>query len=331
MSNLPHAGLGAPPAVSVLLPVYNGAEELLTTMQFILLQTFTDFEVLAIDDGSTDNTWDVLQELATQDSRIRIFKNHENQGVARATVRLSQEARGHVLMKEDCGDYSAPTRYQRQYETLMANPDASACVSDYWLVDIDNTPMGIRKMPTTPEELKQSVMQSSAVCHSTFAMRKSAFDQTGGYDPDFECSLDYDMLLKLMAAGPVIPINEPLVAYKYNPGGITFRNLHKQAAYAELARARAFGGPPPEKFDYEPVSLKEAEATYHIMAGKLYLAKAQPHNARRHFKCATQKGSQNSGLLMWQTLSYIPAPVFRAVQKIRGKTIIEEQQKPFFL
>jgi glycosyltransferase involved in cell wall biosynthesis len=97
------------PAVSVLMPVYNGAGFVGKAADSILGQTLRDLELIIIDDGSTDNTWKVLEKLAERDSRVNIYRNESNVGIPGTSNRAISLARGQFIARQDADDWSYPT------------------------------------------------------------------------------------------------------------------------------------------------------------------------------------------------------------------------------
>lgn len=318
------------PQISVLLPVHNGENDLAGTVDCILQQSFQNFELLIMDDASTDGTWDLMEKLGEQDARIRLFRFTENQGIVKGLNRLADNAMGEFLFREDCGDFSHPERYALQVKALSENPEAVACVCNYWKLEQDGTPLGIVTIPRSPAAIQAELRHMNNICHASFALRRTAFFEVGCYDEVMYCAQDYDLLLKLIKLGPIITINQALVAYRLDPGGITYRNARKQRAFAELARARAFGGIAPDKFDHEPVARDEAEASYHSVVGRLHLAKGRPMKARRHFETAMQKWHGTPELRRLHKLTYIPGTVIRILRKLRGKNNPDENQPPTY-
>lgn len=114
-----------PPKVSIVMPVYNGAQYLERTIGFLLLSNYRDFEFVIIDDGSTDNSWEKLQEIAKQDRRIKLYQNEKNMGIVKTRNRGWQLARGEYIAPMDQDDLSLPERLELEVEYLDKHPDVA--------------------------------------------------------------------------------------------------------------------------------------------------------------------------------------------------------------
>ncbi|PSO83704.1 MAG: hypothetical protein BRC41_11810, partial [Cyanobacteria bacterium QH_9_48_43] len=100
--------------ISVVMPVYNGANYIREAVESILNQTFTDFEFIVIDDCSTDRSWEILTKYANQDQRVKLFKNEENLGVTKSLNKGLKLAQGDYIARQDADDVSLPERFEKQ-------------------------------------------------------------------------------------------------------------------------------------------------------------------------------------------------------------------------
>ena len=114
----------ASPNISVVMGVYNGAANLRDTVQSVLSQEGVDLEFVIVDDGSTDSTPVLLEEVARTDRRVRVARQ-SNLGLTRALIRGCAEARGEFIARQDCGDLSLPGRLLTQIRTMESHPDAT--------------------------------------------------------------------------------------------------------------------------------------------------------------------------------------------------------------
>jgi len=124
---------GAAPAITVLMPVFNGGRFIGEAIESILGQTFTDFELLVINDGSTDDSLAVIGEYAARDRRIRVV-SRENRGLVATLNEGLGLARGAYLARMDCDDISLPARLRRQYDFMRAHPPFLLCCRPSFLV-----------------------------------------------------------------------------------------------------------------------------------------------------------------------------------------------------
>jgi glycosyltransferase involved in cell wall biosynthesis len=116
------------PVISVLMPAYNTERFILRNLQSLLAQTFEDFELLVVDDGSTDRTMELVTALP--DRRIRYFRNQQNLGIVGSLNRGFALARGTFIARIDADDLCHPTRFERQLKLLTAEPEVVLCATE---------------------------------------------------------------------------------------------------------------------------------------------------------------------------------------------------------
>ena len=201
------------PLVSIVLPTMNGAQFIGDTIDAILNQTLENFELIIIEDGSTDNTAEVIKRYT--DPRIRtIFQ--ENQGVCRATNLGYAMARGRYLSRHDHDDISLPTRFEKQVQFLETHPEISfvGCWAQIWSEGKPTSRM--HEHPTTPGYIAFSLLFNSPFVHSSCLMRKEVFEVTGGYtlDPDRIPPEDYECFSRISRSFAMANIPESLMIYQ---------------------------------------------------------------------------------------------------------------------
>jgi hypothetical protein len=172
---------GLTPLVTVLLPVYNGGSYLHQAVESVLAQTFTDFELLIIDDGSTDDSSSVLAEYT--DSRIRLEPNTHN---IRLTATLNKGiglARGQFIARMDCDDIALPNRLEKQLEFLLQNPEVGVLGSNYQVIDPIGNPGEISHYPTEHAVIQWRLIFGCYIAHPTVMYRTDVIRQLSGYTP----------------------------------------------------------------------------------------------------------------------------------------------------
>jgi glycosyltransferase involved in cell wall biosynthesis len=166
------------PLVSVILPVYNGAPDVVEAINSVLRQTLGDFELIVVDDGSSDGTPELLRSVA--DSRVRIF-HQEHTGVVGALNLGLDNARGLYIARMDHDDRARPTRFEKQLRFLDANPDCGmvGTRAEIWVGD---RPSGrAHDHPTDDAGIRFELLFNNYIVHSSVMVRKSAFDAVGKY------------------------------------------------------------------------------------------------------------------------------------------------------
>jgi glycosyltransferase involved in cell wall biosynthesis len=216
------------PEISVIMPVYNGAKFLRESLQAILRQTFSNFELLVIDDGSTDDSADIIRALP--DTRIRYIRQ-SNQGLCAALNRGIREAAAPLIARNDHDDLSLPHRLERQRELITANAEAIAVFSHY-------TKFGKKRGWDNAD--KQSLADGSAekvdplrhgcLLGSTMMATTNSLRAVKGYRQSCYPCDDYDLEMRLCELGEVLLIRENLVRYRFHTSANTYRTFKEMQA-----------------------------------------------------------------------------------------------------
>jgi GT2 family glycosyltransferase len=193
------------PAVSVLLPCRDTGAFLAPAVESVRAQTFEDFEVVAVDDGSTDDTLARLRDWARTDSRVRVLRTGGAGLVAALTAAL-EAAEAPLVARMDADDVAEPLRLERQVELLAADPGLVACGTLVRYFPRDRLRDGARRYEdwinslVTPEQIARDIFVECPLPHPTLVARRAALLEVGGYR-DLGWPEDYDLVLRLWAAG----------------------------------------------------------------------------------------------------------------------------------
>ncbi|NDC38582.1 MAG: glycosyltransferase [Proteobacteria bacterium] len=208
------------PRLSVLLPVYNCAAYISEAVKSVLNQEFVDFELIIIDDGSTDRTPEVLTKF--RDSRIRLF-HQSNQGLARTLNRAISFARSMLLARQDADDISLPKRFERQVRYMEAHADCGLLGTWAQIMEIDRLSDRFHQHPTSDSLLKYELLFNNPFVHSSIIMRKEIVTAVGGYttDPARQPPEDYELWAKISRISNVANLPEVHVIYREIPTSIS--------------------------------------------------------------------------------------------------------------
>ncbi len=190
------------PAVTILMPVYNGAPFLRAAVDSVLGQTFGDFELLVIDDGSTDDSCDAVRSYA--DARVRLVRNEQNLGQTRTLNRGLELARGRYVARLDQDDVSLPRRLERQVATLEARPDLTVVGTwGYYMDAPGRRRIGAtcRRVLNRGDFLGGLALGECPLWHISVVFRRDAIRDLGGYDPAFGPAEDYELWTRVARAG----------------------------------------------------------------------------------------------------------------------------------
>ena len=203
-------------SVTVLMPVHNAEKHLAEAVESILNQTFSDFELLCVDDGSTDTSPEILARYAGKDDRIRIIRNEKNNGIALSLNRGLKEAHTDLIARMDSDDASLPTRLALQVAFMAANPDVLISSGGMALYETD---MCI-SLPTDDATIRIHLLWKSPFCHPAVIFRRTPVLEAGGYDTAAIPAEDYELWTRLAAARGwrFANLDTVLLRYRTHPG-----------------------------------------------------------------------------------------------------------------
>lgn len=199
------------PRISVVMPVWNGEKYLREAIDSLLAQSFGDFELLVMDDGSTDGTSEILHSY--RDSRIRPIRL-DHGGIIAAERRGVAQARADWIGRQDADDASEPTRLQKQWTVLSRRPDAVFCYTNVRRIGEISQDPPPGHFPTSRALLAMRLCWQNPFTHSTVVYRKQAFLEAGQYDQRDYPADDYALWGRMFELGEFVGISEPLVVYR---------------------------------------------------------------------------------------------------------------------
>src|SRR5262245_13894441 len=230
----------AVPAVSVLLPVFNAEGYVREAIESVLSQSFSDFEVLALDDGSTDRSLSILHQCQAKDARVRIH-SRENRGLVAALNELVALAQGKYLARMDSDDLCMPLRLEQQVRFLDSSPEHVAVGGWIERMNEAGLPIGILRPPSTHDEIDQGQLKGfTSIWHPTALIRKDAVIEIGGYRSEYAHAEDLDLWLRLAERGKLANLSEVVLKYRLHSGSISERNMQDQMRAAQRACADAW-------------------------------------------------------------------------------------------
>lgn len=210
------------PLVSVVIPVFNGASFVAKAVASVRAQTVKDVEIIVVDDGSTDGTQAVLEELR-RTMEIRWFQQ-EHGGPARSRNRGIEAARGEFVALLDCDDVWLPDKLEAQLAVMMARPEVGVVHTDYESVDHDGQVLEEVHASRSPEPLTRAFTGGHAALPSTLLVRRSALNEIGALNPELYGSEDSDLTIRLHRVTEFACIERPLV-----------RKLQRGHGYRDMA------------------------------------------------------------------------------------------------
>ena len=227
----------ASPNISVVMGVYNGAENLRDTVQSVLSQEGVDLEFVIVDDGSTDSTPVLLEEIARTDRRVRVARQ-SNLGLTRALICGCAEARGEFIARQDCGDLSLPGRLLTQIRTMESHPDATLMSCGTRFVGPQDEPLydvtigeDVATAGLMTLELKRL---RGPAHHGCTLFRRDLYERVGGYREEFYFAQDLDLWSRLVEHGPHIAVSGLFYQAGFSPASISSLQRPGQVECAEI-------------------------------------------------------------------------------------------------
>ena len=225
-----------PPVVTVLMATFNDAAFLPDAVRSVLTQTFTEFEFLIIDDGSTDGTSGYLRGLT--DPRIRVVRNESNLGLTRSLKRGIELARGRFIARLDADDIALPRRLERQVRFLEEQTGVAILGSGCVLMDETGKSIALQRQPESDLAIRWTSLLANPFVHSTVMLRRQVLlKHELNYDAAYETSQDYDLWTRLLRYGKGANLPEALIRYRVRRG-VTRQRRERQLEHARSIAAR---------------------------------------------------------------------------------------------
>lgn len=211
------------PRVTVMLPFLNGGPAFVPAVRSILNQTFTDWELLLCDDGSTDGSLEFARSLQLQDPRVIVWSDGQSKGLAARLNECIQRARGAWIARMDADDISYPDRFRRQVEYLSAHPEIDLLGCSMLICEESGSPIGKRTAPASHAEIVANPALGFGLAHPTWMARATWYRQFL-YDPTALRFEDIELLYRAAPTSRFANITEPLYGYREMRGGLNKRS-----------------------------------------------------------------------------------------------------------
>jgi glycosyltransferase involved in cell wall biosynthesis len=243
-----------PPAVSVVVPVYNAARYVRAAIASVQAQTFSNFEIVVVDDGSTDASKKILESIAAADPRLRLL-SRPNTGIVGALNDGLAAAGGEFIARMDADDLALPGRFAAQLDYLGAHPDCVAVGTDIFYTDPEATPLTRHRPVLDHEAILAQLLAGNggAMIHPTVIFRRAAIEQAGRYRQRYNWIEDLDLYLRLSENGRLANLPDVFLHYRQHLKSVNRTQGTREALRLELVnpyrRARGLpelGPSPPD-------------------------------------------------------------------------------------
>lgn len=227
------------PLISVVMPVYNSAKYLPLAIESILHQTYTNFEFIIIDDGSTDTSWKIINRYSRQDKRIKTQRNALNLGICRTLNYGLSLAKGKYVARMDGDDWSYPDRLFRQVSFMKSHPKVVICGGNIQVCDRDLKILNHRSYPISNREIRQKILRMNPFAHPVTMYQRETAIKVGGYNEKLFTVEDYDLYFRLGNYGKFANLPATLLKLRIRHDSISYTNITKQTALHLYVRLKA--------------------------------------------------------------------------------------------
>lgn len=231
------------PLVSVIIPCYNCKRTVIEAVHSVLNQSLQDFEIILVDDASTDDTPAILKELAASDSRVTVYTLEKNSGGAAAPKNLGiEKSQGTYIATLDADDTWHVDKLQKQIDLFRDNPELDYVGCGYYVIKAGST-LAEPASVLIPDANHQTaiLVKDYMGPGSCMLYKKSIFDEVGLFDPVFQNNQDWDMRIRLANAGMQVAfIDKPLVNYLIHSNNVSGRSHATILLYLRKITAKHF-------------------------------------------------------------------------------------------
>ena len=226
------------PSVSVLLPAHNAGDYLFIAVESILAQSYSDFELIVLDDGSTDNS--VIRLSTISDHRLIVIGNNTNQGLINTLNRGIECARAPLIARMDADDVAHRDRLMRQVEEFSRRPDLVLLGTNATLIDSKGQVFGSINVPSGYLNIRKVILNGNLFIHPSVMFRTKVIRDLGGYSCDAVHAEDYALWLEMVYDYVVDNLPESLMFYRVHTGQISQNKIAAQRRSVDIIRQKVW-------------------------------------------------------------------------------------------
>lgn len=222
------------PLVSIVMPVYNGARYLRSAIECILNQTFTDFEFVIVNDGSTDNSAEIIKSYS--DPRIKLIEKEKNSGIVETLNQGIRAARGSLIARMDADDISLPERIKKQVNFLREHPEVGVLGTTMQLLNENGSLSDVDAVVTEDEDIRKALLVANMLVHGSVVVRRDILEKIGLYNKSAHHVEDYDLWTRASEHTKIANLPEVLYQWRINTQGLSHLNTKVQSATEKQVR-----------------------------------------------------------------------------------------------
>ena len=228
------------PLVSVIMPAYNVEQYIAEAIESILTQSFGDFELIIVNDGSSDGTQSIIEEFARRDARIRSLSLQYNAGVQCARNLAIAQARGSFLAMMDADDISLPQRLEKQVSFLQSHPTVGIVGGSVYFVNERKEPIAVRRYWTGDAAIRKRMFVFIPFCMGVCMIRKSVFERAGMFNEKYPVAEDYDLYFRLGTMTQFANLNDVLYWCRLRPHSLSRERRGDMESLTVVLRQKYF-------------------------------------------------------------------------------------------
>jgi len=227
------------PKISIILPVYNAGKYLSLAIESILNQSFSDFEIIAINDGSKDNSLKILKEYAFKDNRIKVYSNKKNLGVSKSANKAIKFTSGQFIARMDADDIMIQNRLKNQYEFLISNPKHILIGGQVILTDPNSKIIGEKKFPLDHRQIKEMLFTAMPVQQATTMINRGLLSRNFiWYEDGMNTAEEVELFFKLLQYGKFANLDSFVHEYRQHSDSLSRRNPKDTFRLTYIARKK---------------------------------------------------------------------------------------------
>lgn len=321
-----------PPRVSVIMAVYNCDSYVGKAIESVQAQTVTDWELLCVDDCSSDRSAEIVGEYAEQDRRVVLVENASNIGAPGTRNVALSHARGEFVAILDSDDVASPDRLELSLAAFERDPGLGVVAGMWDVIDsrdcVIATPRG---GALCDEAIRESLLyERNRIAHSSAMIRRELMERIGGYDVELPAAQDYDLFLRLLPHCRFLRLDDVILSYRYRSGSISRDQALAQCLYADFARARALSRPFDERQELERIRAllspdhgRSPVAAAHLNeAARIALYWGEPERARQMVRSALDYHPAFPAAWLSWALTYLPEGAISWIGYMRKKLLM---------
>ena len=310
------------PMITVLMPAYNAEHYIAEAIASVLQQTYANFELIIVNDGSTDGTRNVIRTF--KDARIKLIEQ-TNKGVAAALNTGLEYARAPYIARFDADDVCYPERLEKQLGFLQNNPEYILVGSDAeYITENGDFLFNFKCIAHTHEEIIDKLYFYCPFLHPTVMYKKEAVRDAGGYPQHAHNFEDYLLWTNIARQGKLYNMPQPLIKYRLNPTSVTIDERWRGKRFRQIKREAITRGSISALEGEELLAIirnqdiwKIKQGSYHALCGKKFLANNyEPQKARKHMRKAIKIYPFRFDNYLLYTVSYLPERLIAWLHKL---------------